>query len=52
MMEEFCKDVGQWVPTITPELLTGDFGAPESKDFNKKEVDGQVSWVTDQYDQG
>ena len=26
LVTDFCEDVGNWVPTITPELLTGDFG--------------------------
>ena len=46
LVTDFCEDVGNWVPTITPELLTGDFGGKAEKDFYKTEENGLVSWVT------
>ena len=52
LVEDFYGDVGHWLPTITPELLTGEFGDPEEKDYFRTEVDGLVSWVTDRDDQG
>ena len=48
----FEAAVGNWVPTITPELLTGDFGGKEEKDFYQTEENGLVSWVTNRDDQG
>ena len=33
LLEDDQENVGPWLPTITPELLTGEFGAPKS-DFN------------------
>jgi hypothetical protein len=52
LVEEFYGDVGHWLPTITPELLTGEFGDPGEKEYFRTEVDGLVSWVTDLDDQG
>ena len=46
LVTDFWEDVGNWVPTITPELLTGDFGGKAEKDFYKTEENGLVSWVT------
>ena len=52
LVTDFWEDVGNWVPTITPELLTGDFGGTPEKEFFQTEENGLVSWVTNRDDQG
>jgi hypothetical protein len=44
--------VGNWVPSITPELLTSGFGVRSNGDFYQIDLEGLVSWVSDQHDQG
>ena len=46
MVVDFNHGVGNWLPTITPELLTGEYGELTVNDFVRTEVNGLVSWVT------
>ena len=46
LVVDFGEGVGNWLPTITPELLTGEFGGTPEEGFVRTEVNGLVSWVT------
>ena len=52
LVVDFEGGVGNWLPAITPELLTGEFGEADAKEYVRTELNGLVSWVANRDDQG